>query len=182
MTICVQGRRCLFGEIKNGKGELSVIGQIASDCWLEIPEHFNNAQLEDFVVMPNHLHGIVVLEKRVEYIQPLQRQNKRIVGVQYIEPSDGKGTARDKYQHVTPKSIGSIVRSFKAAVTRRCREKSLEGKIWQRNYYEHIIRSQEKMNKIREYIIANPEQWETDPENPTELSTAPGKAAFEFSH
>jgi REP element-mobilizing transposase RayT len=124
--------------------------------------------MDGFVVMPNHLHGIVVLEKRVECIQPLQNQNNRnqIVGVQYIEPTAGKGTARDKYQHVTPKSIGSIVRSYKAAVTRKCRENSLEGLIWQRNSWEHVIRSEEKMNKIREYIIANPAQWETDPENP----------------
>jgi len=167
VTICTQNRECLFGKIKNGQVGLSPIGKITRDCWLEVPKHFNNAQLENFVVRPNHLHGIVVLEKRVEYIKPLQDQKKnRIVGVQYIEPIADKETVPYKYQHVTPKSIGSIIRSFKATVTQTCRENSLDGLIWQRNYYEHVIRSEEKLNKIRAYIRANPELWETDPENP----------------
>ena len=150
VTICTQNRECLFGKIKNGQVGLSPIGKITRDCWLEVPKHFNNAQLENFVVRPNHLHGIVVLEKRVEYIEPIA----------------DKETVPYKYQHVTPKSIGSIIRSFKATVTQTCRENSLDGLIWQRNYYEHVIRSEEKLNKIRAYIRANPELWETDPENP----------------
>lgn len=168
VTICTWNREFLFGEIQHGEVVLSKIGKIVQDYWLEIPKHFENVRLDEFVVMPNHIHGIIVLEKRVEYIQPLQNQNdeNKIVGVQYIEPTAGKSTAQGKYQHVTPKSIGSVIRSYKAIVTRWCRENSLEGLIWQRNYWEHVIRSEETLNKIRGYIIANPAQWEADPENP----------------
>lgn len=167
VTICTKKRDCLFGEVRNGTVELSKIGQIVRDYWLEIPKHFENVQLDEFVIMPNHLHGIIVLEKRVECIQPLQNNN---VGVQYIEPSPGIDPAPNKYQHVIPKSIGSIIRSFKAAATRWCRENSLEGQIWQRNYYEHIIRSEIPLNKIRRYIMGNPLSWQLDIENPATFS------------
>ncbi|HXF49220.1 MAG TPA: transposase [Verrucomicrobiae bacterium] len=168
VTICTQNRECLFGNIRNGKMELSAIGRVVRDCWKEIPKHFDHARVKDFVVMPNHLHGIVVLEKRVEYIQPLQKQmGNQIVGVQYIEPAFQKGTARYQYQKVAPNSVGSIVRSYKAAVSRICRENLLHSPIWQRNYYEHIVRSGQELYKIREYIRANPLMWKTDPENQT---------------
>ncbi len=169
VTICTKNRECLFGEIRNGTVELSRAGQIVRNCWLEIPKHFGNVQLDEFVILPNHMHGIIVLEKQVECIQPLQNNN---VGVQYIEPSPGIDPALKKYQHVTPKSIGSIIRSFKAAITRWCRENSLEGQIWQRNYYEHIIRNESSLNKIRQYIIDNPLNWQLDIENPSSLSIA----------
>lgn len=147
--------------------ELSKVGQIVHDYWLKITKHFGTVELDEFVIMPNHLHGIIILEKRVECIQPLQKNH---VGVQYIEPSPGTGPASNKYQHVAPKSIGSIIRSFKAAVTRWCRENSLEGQIWQRNYYEHIIRNEKSLNKIQQYIMDNPLNWELDIENPATLS------------
>lgn len=163
ITICTKNRECLFGEIKNGAMELSKVGQVVRNYWLEIQKHFENVQLDEFVIMPNHLHGIIILEKRVECIQPLQKNH---VGVQYIEPAPGPAPTQTKYQHVTPKSIGSIIRTFKAAVTRWCRENSLEGQIWQRNYYEHVVRNEKSLNKIRQYILDNPLNWTQDAENP----------------
>jgi REP element-mobilizing transposase RayT len=93
--------------------------------------------------MPNHIHFII-----------------SIVGVQYIEP------LRNEYQKIIPKSIGSIVRSYKASVTRWCKDHSFEKFNWQKNFYEHIIRNDEDFFRIREYIRNNPLQWELDVENP----------------
>ena len=117
---------------------------IVEQCWKEIPNHFPNVDLDAFVVMPNHVHGIIILNESVgvEYIQPLQKT----------------------FQHIVPNSIPSIVRSYKAAVTLGCRKMRSQFH-WQRNYYEHIIRDDKDMNNIREYIANNPLQWAADKEN-----------------
>ena len=213
ITICTANKYCLFGTDSEYSVNLSNIGEKARDCWLEMPSHFNNAKLDEFVVMPNHIHGIIVLtdneEKRAENIQPLQKkstqnkssQNKsthnyaiqnspaqddskdnlsdsnRNVGVQYIEPS----TRQNRFQHITPKSIGSIVRSYKAAVTRRCRNDEICEIVWQRNFYERVIRSEKELNCLREYITNNPLNWNLDRENPESKNYDLGYAEyFEF--
>ncbi|MCI0708340.1 MAG: hypothetical protein L0Y80_12750 [Ignavibacteriae bacterium] len=148
ITICTYERECVFGNIVEEKMNLSSIGKIADECWVKIPEHFPNVQLDEHVVMPNHIHGILCITDRVgvQYIEPLQRQNR--------------------YQHVIPKSLGSIIRSYKAAVTRIShRNKSLEFK-WQRDYYEHIIRNEKELIRIRQYIADNVLRWFYDEENP----------------
>ena len=146
ITICTQNRKWLFGNIVEAKDYSPVTKMILNDpggmvekCWNEIPKHFPNVELDEFVIMPNHVHGIVV-----------------IVGVQNVEPR------RNRYQHIIPRSIGSIVRGFKIGVTKRFREKSPEISEWQRNYYEHVIRDDDDLNRVREYIQNNPRNWTTD--------------------
>jgi REP element-mobilizing transposase RayT len=136
VTVCTRHRACHFGEVKDGIVELSNVGNVAKRNWGEIPDHFHNCRLDQFIVMPNHLHGVITLEH---------------VGVQYIEPLQ-----QYKYQKVIPKSIGSIIRSYKASVTRWCGGNGYELFRWQRNYYEHIIRNEEELRDIREYIMSNP--------------------------
>jgi putative transposase len=142
VTICTHNHNCIFGEIINEEMQFNKIGKIVAGCWKEIPEHFSNVELDEYVVMPNHVHGIIILNETVgvEYIQPLQKT----------------------YQHVIPKSLGSIVRSFKAAVTRQCRKTGNQDFHWQRGYYEHIIRNDKDLNNTRDYILNNPIKWWSD--------------------
>lgn len=177
ITICTASKHCLFGTDPENSVNVSHIGKIARDFWLKIPDHFQNAKLDEFVVMPNHLHGIIGLtyeeQKRAENFQPLQPHEQN-VGVQYIEPASLRNkfqhiepaSPQNRFQHLTPKSIGSIIRSYKAAVTRQCRKDEICEIVWQRNFYERIIRSEKELNCLREYIANNSLNWNIDRENP----------------
>jgi putative transposase len=152
VTICAFERKCIFGEINNGEMRLNDLGTLAEDCWLAIPEHFPMTQMDAYVIMPNHMHGIVVIDDDADHC---------------------KGTAcraptMEQFGQPTPGSLPTIVRSFKSAVTRLFNEKDTlaSQRLWQRNYYEHIIRDDESLNRIREYIATNPLHWEFDAENP----------------
>lgn len=164
VTICTQDRECLFGEVVTGQVHLSKIGRLVTDCWHAIPQHFRHVVSDEFVVMPNHIHGIIVIAEDarvgVQYIEPLQIEPLQ------IEPLHGK-PGRHAYQHVIPKSVGSIVRSYKAAVTRFANENERESIIWQRNYYEHVIRHERALNAIREYIRNDPLNWAQDIDHPS---------------
>jgi len=146
ITICSFNKQMIFGNISDEKTALSEIGDIVKRYLIEIPNHFENVFIDDYIIMPNHIHFIL-----------------SIVGVQNFEP------IRNEYQKIIPKSIGSIIRAYKAFVTRRCKTEGYETKIWQRNYFEHIIRNDEDLFRIREYIQNNPLQWELDEENPESI-------------
>ena len=154
VTICTHQGTGLFGDVVDGDMVLNEWDKIVQSCWHAIPEHYPTAELDTFVIMPNHIHGIIVIKNgnvEAQDIAPLQPTD---------QPTRGATST-----NVTPNSLGSIVRSFKAAVTRRIRQ-SLpmddHTAIWQRNYYEHIIRNQESFNQIREYIVHNPGKWTED--------------------
>jgi putative transposase len=147
VTLCVHGRSHAFGDIKNGMMLLSDIGEIASSCWLEIPRHFSNVVLDEFVIMPDHMHGILILRECVP------------VGVQYIEPRQDQTTHLNQYQRIIPGSLSSIVRCYKAAVTRNCHRQGILGFQWQRNFYEHIIRDGNDHARIQKYIADNVNKW-----------------------
>ena len=149
ITICVKDRKCLLGEVINGEIILSDIGKIIEECWNKIPTHFNSVNLDAFVVMPNHLHGIVLIT-----------DNRR--GVQLNAP-----TIMNFYKLISPKqnTLSVIIRTFKAVVTTHSRKNNYPSFQWQRNYYEHIIRSEDELNSIREYILNNPLHWQFDREN-----------------
>ena len=151
VTICTWKKEVLLGAIDNSHICLSEVGLLVKDCWKEIPKHYDGVSLDEYVVMPNHLHGIL----RINEINPE-------VGVQYIEPQQKQQSHR--YQHIIPHSIGSIIRVFKASVTRQCRKIDLDF-AWHRNYYEQIIRSEKQLSAIREYIRQNPVNWDKDPDN-----------------
>lgn len=148
ITICCQDRICRFGEIvtdenSQAKMILNDAGIIANDCWLEIPEHFPNAKLHEHIVMPNHVHGIIELsgdDVRVQNIEPLL----------------------NKFQNIIPGSIGSIIRGYKIGVTVRTKNIFPDQRIWQRNFYEHIIRNEKAYQTISNYIVNNPEKWNAD--------------------
>ena len=149
VTICTENRGCLFGEIVNCGMRLNDAGRVALLVWEDIPVHFPHVELDATVVMPNHLHGVIVIASdpmRATHASPL--------------PPNGSGPARC--------SIGAIVGSYKSAVSKRINlMRGTPGMtIWQRNYYEHVIRDEGSLTKIRQYIMDNPERWDEDHENP----------------
>jgi putative transposase len=128
------------------------------ECWQAIPFHFSNVTVDVFILMPNHFHGFVVIHENDDIL----------VGAEHAPP-----LPIHFEPHVTPGSLGAIVRSFKSAVSRQARIELGQTNIWQRNYYEHIIRSDLEHARIVDYIQANPINWLTDDENPhRELSNS----------
>ncbi len=161
---------------------LNDAGKIADCCWLQIPEHFPDVILHEHIVMPNHIHGIIELNKPVvvgvQNFEPLQSLNDLSipVGVENFQPlpsinenftpqqskNEKFESRRNEYQKIIPRSIGSIVRGFKIGVTKWFRNNMDIEKIWERNYYEHIIRNENSYECITDYIIENPNNWEND--------------------
>jgi REP element-mobilizing transposase RayT len=156
VTICAQGRECLFGEIVDGEMLLNEFGGCVVRWWDDIPRHFVGVDTDAFVVMPNHVHGIIV-----------------IVGAGLPRPYGTIATHTAMGAETAPlrgrrPSLGNIVAYFKYQTTKTINEmrQTPSAPVWQRNYYEHIIRDEEPLNRIREYIINNPLQWALDRENP----------------
>ncbi len=186
ITICVRDRKCLFGKIVDGEMNFNDAGKIADVCWLEIPKHFPNTVLHEHIVMPNHVHGIVELIKTgsrndsgqpvgVQNFEPLQSPNESglSIGVENFQPLPSPNKSpRNEFQKIIPHSIGSIVKGFKIGVTKWFQNNALGvvrvenfqplQPIWQRNYYEHIIRDEKSCQRISEYIINNPKNWQED--------------------
>ena len=156
VTICAHGRECLFGEITGGEMRLSRFGTIVRDAWNDLPNHYPHVQLDEFVVMPNHVHGIIVLTD-----DSIVGANSYVVGASSeLAPT---GTTTHK-RH----PLSEIIRSFKTFSARRINTiRQTPGvPVWQRNYYEHIVRNDADLNRIRAYIEHNPFQWTLDEENP----------------
>ena len=169
ITICVKNRECLFGKINNGKMKLNKYGKITQQCWLDIPNHFPHAKLDEFIVMPNHIHGIIILDNIVvvgaNNYSPLQQQTHQNLSPTQTHQnflSANQPMHNNLNQCGTSKTIGSIVRGFKIGVTKWFRQNTEIYTVWQRNYYEHIIRHDDELNRIRKYIIENPMNWEMD--------------------
>jgi len=150
ITICAQGRECLFGDIQNDEMMLNECGCVLRDEWLKTAEIRTEIQAGEFVVMPNHFHGIAI-----------------------IDADMGRGTARrapttERFGQPISGSLPTIVRAFKSAVSKRINEirQSPGVSVWQRNYYEHVIRNEDDYRKIAEYIADNPRKWEEDTLHP----------------
>jgi putative transposase len=180
VTVCTQNRACLFGEVVDDAVRLNEYGDIVLMCWEEIPTHFANVALDAFVVMPNHVHGIMMLTAGMHAapVTPVASVVPVIpvvpIGAQHVAPLP----ARKPHANVQPGSLGAIVRAFKSAVTQRinaarrrgaacCASPSaLTSSVWQRNYYEHVIRNEQSLHRLWEYIRDNPARWADDEENP----------------
>ncbi len=152
LTVCSHDRSNLFGSIRGGIMQLSWIGEIVHDEWLRTKHLRHNVDLDAFVVMPNHFHAILII--RDEGSEPDRRGEWRFaptISTPFRSPA---------------KTVGSIVRGFKGATTKRInRIRQFPGEpVWQRNYYEHIIRDEFDLWRIREYIIGNPLSWDSDHE------------------
>jgi REP element-mobilizing transposase RayT len=161
ITICCAARQCLFGNIADKTLQLNQGGVIAQECWVEIPHHFPNVVLHEYIVMPNHVHGIIEIVF-----------DANTVGAKNFSPppptdtdihTSGITAKNFSPQFTSPsKTIGSIVRGYKIGVTKWFRQNTDIHEVWQRNYYEHIIRNEEAYRRIAEYIKHNPAQWQED--------------------
>lgn len=153
VSIRTRDRREWFGKIENGAMKLNKWGEIAKKIWIEIPKHFENAKLDKFVIMPNHIHGIIIIEN----------DDIGIVGNRHA-CSLRACSLHTKRQY---QSIPIIVGSYKSAVTKYINMTNNKiGFHWQKSFYDSIIRSKSSLNRIRRYIDNNPQQWPSDKENP----------------
>jgi len=158
VTLCTRERACLFGEILDGAMQVNDAGRMVERCWLNIPNHFPHVNLDAFVVMPNHAHGVVII-------------GDRPVGAKNLSHLPKTNRPAQRPLGTLSKSIGSIIRGFKIGVTKWFRENRDTRAVWQRNYYEHVIRSEESLIRIRQYIQDNPARWAFDRENPAAITS-----------
>ena len=149
VTICTRDRKCLFGEITDGKMIMNNIGKLVFEFWKNIPKHFLHVDLDKYVVMPNHLHGLLIL---------LDNCRDTACRVPTLE----------HFGNPVFCSLPTVVRSFKSAVTKHVNIlHNTPGKsFWHPRYYEHVVRNKKELTSIREYIITNPTRWAFDHENP----------------
>ena len=145
VTLCAQNRECLFGEIVDQEIRLNDAGKIVAAEWLKNAEIRDEIELDEWVVMPNHFHGILVIA-----------DSGTVVGCRGDRPVAPTGPQ--------PRSIGAVMAGFKSAVTKRINAiRNTPGtKLWQRNYWEHVVRNESELNRIREYITNNPANWQKD--------------------
>ena len=156
ITICTKNRKHYFGKIKNGKMEFSNIGIIADILWSEIINHNDNIELGEFVVMPNHIHGILILNNNNTVVV----ETLHATSLQRQQQTKNKN---DYFSSISPKSnsISTIIRSYKSAVTKHCHRLGFEFG-WQTRFWDHIIRNNDEFYRISQYIIDNPLKWEND--------------------
>ena len=166
VTMVTYQRDCLFGEIQNGKMILSDFGIIADECWRAISKHFPNVELGVHVIMPNHVHGIIVIrnDELASNVGATQYDSDVGRGAALLRPYDDNPNSHKI--NVKPGSLGAIVRSYKSAVSYRINKEYNATGVWQRNYYEHIIRDEKDLQNKTDYIEANPSLWDDDENNP----------------
>ena len=167
VTVCTQNMEYLFGDVLRGAAALSEAGEMVRTVWEELSLHYSGIGTDAFVVMPNHIHGVVILS---------------------APPVTGKPSfdLDREAQGIAPMRMGlpDVVHRFKTLTTKRYTDgvkdrgwQRFSGRLWQRNYWEHVIRDEDELGRIREYIVENPAKWECDPLHgpPNGMSSMMGK-------
>ena len=194
ITICCQDRVCRFGHVVNGKMILNEYGKVAFNEWMKTPELRPNVELGEFIIMPNHMHGIIRLHGsgaspsphctgeshsphctdaspsphcKGELHSPNNTDASHSPNNTDASHSPNNISPNDRGVCKTPlrspsQTIGAIVRGYKSSVTKQLIEMGFDEKLWQRNYYEHIIRNEQSYQNIRAYILNNPSKWADD--------------------
>jgi putative transposase len=180
VTIIAWQREMLFGEVVDGTMNLNRHGLIVRDAWFDLPNHYPHAELGVFVIMPNHVHGIVVFVD--DGAEPLHNgrggsfisggtnlSDESHAGIESVPNNQTRPYVKHKPRH----GLSEIVRAFKSFSARRInRLRKTDGiPVWQRNYYERIIRNEPEMDRISRYIESNPTRWADDDENPNRIRT-----------
>ncbi len=163
ITICTQSRLCLFGEIENGEIILNDAGIMIKTIWHEIPVYYHGFNIHEYVVMPNHIHGIIQIINECDRVHVG-------AGPRACPDIDAQPNVIGQPRGVAPTmSLPDIVHRFKTLTTKRytdgVKQKNWEPydrRLWQRNYYEHIIRDEKSYYRILEYIKTNPRKWQDD--------------------
>ena len=154
ITICTQHRKHIFGNVVDGEMVLNEFGDIARDFWYQIEMRYPNTQIDEFIIMPNHVHGII------EIINP----NPLVVGAIHESPLPMGNDIEIIRKHRRKMLIPKIVGWYKMNTSKKINQinQTSGTKIWQRNYYDHIIRNEQSLYQIREYIKWNPRNWNKD--------------------
>jgi REP element-mobilizing transposase RayT len=155
VTVCAGKKRCVFGEIEQGEMHFSALGATAHSQMETLPGHYSNVLVDSFVVMPNHVHAIIVIEGRHRYSPP--------AGIMAAPSKAGEGSGPPKAG-----SLSAIVRSYKAGVTKWAHEHGFEEFAWQERFHDHILRTNDAVNRTRDYIQDNPVNWTNDELHPAE--------------
>lgn len=152
VTICTKDRRHSFGEIVDGVLAEKGQSRICAECWRDLPNHYSNCALDAFVIMPNHVHGVIIIDNQIGCVE---------TGLKPVS------TDCVNKRH----SLFEIVRGFKTFTARKINDfQNTRGQpFWQSRFYDHIIRSENDLFRIREYIANNPEKWNSDRNNPENL-------------
>ena len=174
VTIVTQARACLLGQVVDAKMQLNVPGQMVETVWTELLVFYPGVDIDGFAVMPNHIHGIIVLVGAAPRGRPgLGSDALPDLGWVGAPPCGCPGPAP------TALSLPDVVHRFKTMTTKRYVDGVNHSgwppfyvRLWQHNYFEHIIRNETSLARIREYIANNPLQWELDPENPSKSGTS----------
>jgi len=164
VTICTKNREHYFGEIKNGTMILNELGKIVSKNLQEIPNYFQNIFLDKYIIMPNHVHLIIEINNNIVGADLVSAQKQKIQNY-----GQTRGLSLQNISNIG--LLSRIIQSFKSRSSVEyiksmdLKNQSCLTKIWQRSFYDHIIRNEIELNKIREYIISNPKMWEQDRNN-----------------
>jgi REP element-mobilizing transposase RayT len=164
ITICTYERGCLFGEITRERMHLNPLGLIVQEEWLKTQIIRPEIELDEFIIMPNHLHGIIIIKET--HVGTHGRASLR--GITTPDASMLRINPQAAFLQRQPRSLGAIIAGFKSSATKRINveRKMPYAPVWQPRFYEHIIRNDKDLNNVREYIINNPLQWHVDEENP----------------
>jgi putative transposase len=167
VTIVTHERKCLFGKIEDGEVRLNDVGRMVEEAWIEVPNHYPGVECDTFLIMPNHIHAVIVLVGAGPSARP--------------EPN-GQPRGVAPTRNALALSLADVVHRFKTLTTKRYTDgvkqlgwNAFSGRLWQRNYFEHVIRNDESLHRVRQYIFENPARWKFDREN--SLATKPEAAA-----
>jgi REP-associated tyrosine transposase len=150
VTICVKNRQSLFGIIEDNKMILNKIGGIVDECWFDLPNHYENCKLHEFIIMPNHFHGIIEIVDENYF-------NREKVG--------------NGLKPFPTKALSEIIRGLKTFSSRKINSRQNNFRFqWQKSFYDRIIENENELINIREYIKNNPEMWQIDRNNPENFS------------
>jgi len=173
VTICTQNRACLFGEIQNGDMILNEAGKMVDNEWLKLSQRFQNIQLHEYIVMPNHFHAILEIVGATLVVAQNETVAQNKTNTEKGQPQGIAPNEKGQPQGIAPtdknKALGDMVGAFESITTveyirgvKNNNWERFDGKLWQRNYWEHIIRNEKSYNRISEYIFKNPKNWEND--------------------
>jgi putative transposase len=166
ITICTHKRVILFGDIIEGEMVCNNAGKMIESIWQEIPQYYQGIKIDYYQIMPNHFHGIIIIVGADPRVCPDPR----------VYPENER-TKAGQSQGIAPTlTLPDVIKRFKSLTTKRYIEgvrqnnwPPFKGKIWKRNYYEHIIRDENELEQIREYIVNNPCKWHEDNDNPENM-------------
>jgi len=181
ITLCTHNRECLFGQIQNGQMILNEYGKMVEQCWNNLSNHYDNIELDAYVIMPNHFHGIILITDNVDNvdnvrairelpihelpIHELPRQRKHELPIHELPRQQQKQRQQQRRKMLLPKIVGRFKMNSAKQINQMRNTPGIS--VWQRNYYEHIIRDEKSLENIRNYIINNPAKWQDDDYNLT---------------